>query len=172
MLLFSVALISWGLLLFETTHNATVSFFIAYFSSSVIVLASFRNYQKMVESRLESAVNVDERDPIDVLDDPYGLYLEQESEIDANKSIQEIIKEEKMNLKKERGSFKELFLNSLFAFRFSRLFAYILLLLGFFYLLHNKVIVLGYYLVALGLPIVVVVVYLFIINSRNGDFAS
>jgi len=172
MLLLSVALISWGLLLFEANYNATMSFFVAYFSSAIVVLASFRNYQKMVESRVESAVNVDERDLIDTLEDPYELYSETESKIEDNKSIQEIIKEEKRSLKKQRGSFRELFVNSLFAFRFSRLFAYFLLLLGFFYLLHNKVMVLGYYLVALGLPVVVIVVYLFIINSRNGDFES
>jgi hypothetical protein len=168
LLLLSIALIAGGLLYINSGSNEMLSFLIAYISSAIVVLVSFKNYQSMVDKRIESeAVGFDDRDMVDKLDDPYDLYSEESQESAGNVNIKEVIKEEKRALKKQKGSLKQLFKNSLYAFKFSRLFAYLLVVLGFFYLLREKVMVLGFYLSALIVPIIVVVLYLFIVNAKE-----
>ena len=168
LLLVSVALIAGGLLYINTTKGAMVSFLVAYFSSATVLMASFKNYQDMVAANLKNgAFNSDDRDIVEKIDDPYDLYSKEEETDSKDINIKEIIKEEKRALKAQRGSLKSLLKNSIYAFRFSRLLAYGVVVLGFFYLLKSKMMVLGYYLAALALPIIVVVFYLMVINRKN-----
>lgn len=167
MLLVAVALICTGVLLLENSPHAMSSFLVAYTTSAIVVLASFRNYQTMVLQRVENEKAVNEQsdyDLIDKIDDPYNLYEKQEPSLEQS-NIKEIIKEEKRRLKEQRGSIWTLFKNSLQAFRFWRLFAYFILILGFFYLLKNKMLILSYYLGALIIPIVIVILYLLLIKD-------
>ena len=167
MLLIAGALIAWGILLLYTNNNAMVSFFVAYFSSLFVLLSSFRNYQNMVQRGIAAkSLQVDNRDTVEKIDDPYDLYSEQEIEYDSKAPLKEIIKEEKRLLKKEKGSYKEIAKNTLYAFRFTRLLSYFVVVIGFLYLLKNNMLVLSYYLSALIIPFFIVVLYLFIIGVR------
>ncbi len=167
MLLIAGALIAWGVLLLYAKEDAMMSFFVAYFSSLVVLLASFRNYQNMVQRGVAAkSVQAVDRDITEKIDDPYALYSEEEGEYDTKTPLKVIIKEEKRLLKKERGSYKEIAKNTLYAFRFSRLLSYLVVVIGFFYLLKNKMLVLSYYLSALVIPFFIVVLYLFIIGVK------
>lgn len=167
MLLAAFALIFGGLLFLNSSPHAMSSFFVAYITSATVVLASFRNYQTMVLHRVasEGAENkFSDYDEIDKIDDPHNLYEEQELPKE-DFDIREVIKEEKRQMKEQKGSIWTLFKNSLQAFRFLRIFAYLFLVLGFFYLLKHNMMVLSYYLGALIVPIVIVIFYLFLIKD-------
>lgn len=118
---------------------------IAFLSSSLIMLASMQSHKNMVSNALTvGAVGDDDRDTLDKLEDPYGLYDEDD-------------KEERGNLKKQSRSVWETTKDAKASFSFYRLSAYALLVLGFFYLNGNDVLELIPYLSFLGIPLFVVV---------------
>ncbi len=134
---------------------------IGFITSSLVMLGSMKSYHSMVEGRLKvGAIPDDERDTLDKLEDPYDLYDDEKIEDDKEKSLQEVVKEERENLKKNRRSFFETTKDSKAAFSFYRLGAYILLILGFFYLNNNKILEIPFYLISLFIPTVVVVIVL------------
>ena len=167
MLFIAVALVATGLLMIKATHEEMMSFLVAYTSSAIVLLASFRNYNNMVNRGVEAkSFVVDNRDTVERIDDPFDLYSEENREYDSEASLKEIIKAEKRALKKGKGSLKKRAKNSLNAFRPLRLLSYLILVLGFFYLLKHKSLVLSYYLSALIIPIVIVIFYLFIVGAQ------
>ena len=130
---------------------------IAFLSSSLIMLASMKSYKNMVSNPINAgAVTDDGRDTLDKLEDPYDLYDEQES-IDEEKTLVEVVKEERANLKKGRRSIWETTKDAKASFSFYRLSAYAILVLGFFYLNTNKLLELIPYLSFLAIPLFVVV---------------
>ncbi|CAA6801446.1 MAG: Unknown protein [uncultured Sulfurovum sp.] len=135
---------------------------IAFISSSIIMIASMYSYQNMVKKGIMAgAMSDDGRDTLDKLEDPYDLY--DENNTVEEKSLEEVVKEERANLKKSRRSFWETSKDAKASFSFYRLFAYALLVLGFFYLNSNKLLDLLPYLIFLSLP-PLVVVYVLIKN--------
>lgn len=162
MLLIAGAIIALGLFMLQNgSQKEMLSFFIAYFSSSLVLLVSFQNYRSIVQKGIAAKSVVDNRDTIEKIDDPYELYDDASVAYDNEVSMKEIIKEEKRAFKKQKGTLKERVKNSLYAFRFSRVLSYLLLVLGFFYLIKHNALVIGYYLSALIIPITVVIIYLF-----------
>jgi len=163
MLLLSILLIVSGLIYINGGHSSLYSFIVAYVTSSIIVLSSFKSYQIMVNRRLDIDSNIlefDDRDSIDKIDDPYGLFDDSSEETDSNISLKEAIKEEKKILKKSRRGLKRGLKDSAFAFNPLRLVAYGIFVLGFFWLLNSNSLSIIYYLIAIAIPNIVIVIYL------------
>ncbi len=135
---------------------------IGFISSLLIMFASMISYRNMVENRVDLGMVVaeDNRDTIDKLEDPYDIFTEDERDDDGKKAFKEIVQEERDQLKKSKRSIWQVTKDSKAALSFYRLGAYLLLVLGFFYLNNNKLLDIGSYLFALSLPPVVVVIML------------
>lgn len=130
---------------------------VAFISSSLIMLASMKSYKNMVSNALAvGAVSNDGRDTLDKLEDPYDLYDEQEV-IEDEKTLVEVVKEERANLKKGRRSIWETTKDAKASFSFYRLSAYAILVLGFFYLNSNQILEFIPYLSFLALPLFIIV---------------
>jgi hypothetical protein len=145
---------------------------IAFVSSSLIMFASIISYSNMVQARLDMGMVVadDNRDTtLDKIEDPFDLYSEDKKslpkeelkkELKEEKSLKEVVVEEKKNLKKNRRSIWQTAKDSKAALSFYRLGAYAVLIFGFFYLNNNKILDISSYLFALALPPVIVVIML------------
>ena len=117
---------------------------VAFISSLFISIATFLSYRNNVQKRLEnedhSIDTLDDRDQIDEIDDPFDLYSEdepiiEEKELTVNE-IKTIIKDEKSKIKQH--TVKNLFKSSLSFVSLYRIAGYAILVLGFFYLVNNK----------------------------------
>ncbi len=135
---------------------------VGFFSSLLVVAASFGSYRRMVRQRLAAGMAAPEtRDNIDRMEDPYGIYDDEESGApESPENFREIVREEKARLKKSRRSPAKVARDAVPAFSPWRLGAYALLVLGFFFLRGKGWLVLAAYLPALALPIVVTVWFL------------
>ncbi len=167
MLLISGVIVGIGIVLLYGGREEMISFLIAYISSAVVLLISFRNYKRVVQRGVEAkSMVVDNRDSIERIDDPFDLYSKENREFESEASLREIIKAQKRALKRGRGSLKERVESTLYAFSPLRLFSYFLLIFGFLYLLKHKSLVLSYYLSALIIPVILVIFYLFIVGAQ------
>jgi len=134
---------------------------IGFITSSLVMFGSILSYRSMVYTRLNvGAISDDERDTLDKLEDPYDLYDEEKVKNDEDKTLVEVVKEERENLKKNRRSFLETTKDSKAAFSFYRLGAYMLLIFGFFYLNNNKILDIPSYLFSLFIPPVIISIML------------
>ena len=112
---------------------------IAFFSSLIVTVGSFIGYQKNVQLRASEHINEDDTyDELDKMDDKYDLYSPQIEELKVNleptkEEIQEAMKPIKQNY---FANFKSGFsgMASLY-----RLFGYVGLIVGFFYLNNNGI---------------------------------
>jgi hypothetical protein len=93
------------------------------------------------------------------LEDPYDLY-DENLENDKEKSLVEVVKEERANLKKNRRTLWQTTKDSKASFSFYRLGAYVLLIFGFFYLNNNKILDIPIYLFSLFIPSIILVILL------------
>ena len=170
LLLLSTLLIISPLLYLYASKECFYSFIVAFSASSLILLASFKSYKTMVTKRLEvaSSLEFDSRDVIDKLDDPYNLYDENENKKSQDLNLKELIKNEKRLLKKSKRSFSNFLKDSAKAFSFLRIGAYAIFVIGFFYLLKSKLLYLPCYLATIIIPNIIIVVYLQIVNSKEG----
>ena len=138
---------------------------VAYVSSSFVMLGSMLSYKGMVKQRLVGATSVsvykDEPDTLDKLEDPYDVFDDEiKKEEEPEKTLVEVVKEERENLKKSRRSIWETTKDSKPAFSFYRLGAYGGLIFGFFYLNSNEILLLTPYLLFLMIPTVIIVILL------------
>lgn len=131
---------------------------IGFISTSLVMLASMESYKRMVDARVENNIITidDTRDTIDKLEDPYDLYSEESVE-DENVDIRDAIKDEKSRMKKHRRSLSETLRDTKAALSFNRIGAYVLLVLGFFYLNRHRYLIAPAYILALTVPMLVVV---------------
>ena len=161
LLYLSVIFIVGGILYINASKEVLYSFLVAFASSAVVVLASFKNYKNMVESRVELSTGeeFDDRDTIDKLEDPYNLY-DEVPEIDENRNFKDIIKEQKAELKKNKRPLKQSVKDSARAFNYIRLIAYAILVLGFFTLLRSNNLNIFTYLATLIVPNIIAVIFL------------
>ena len=166
LLYISVLLIGGGLIFIFASKSALYSFVVAFITSSLVVLASFKNYKNMVDKRLANASGeeFDDRDELDKIEDPYNLYDEMQAN-DENKSFKDIIKEEKQRLKKQKRPLKQSISDSARAFNYIRLIAYTILVVGFFILLKSKNLNMAFYLATLIVPNFIAIVFLMNFNS-------
>jgi len=135
---------------------------IGFLSASLVMLASMGSYKRMVDARVEKSILAidDSRDTIEKLEDPYDLYSEASKE-EREKEIYDTLKEEKARLKRQRRSIMQTARDTKAALSLHRIVAYVVLVVGFFYLNRHGLLDIPSYLLALGIPSVVIVVLLF-----------
>ena len=154
LILLSIFLISSSILYMFVNKIELLSYVIAFITSTIVVLASFKNYKNMVDKRLQSledANEVDNQDLIDKIGNPYGVFDDE----DDSSNLKELKKSIKPNIDK-----KEVAKNSLIAFMPIRLVAYVILIAGFFLLLNNNYLDLYFYIPTLIIPNIISVIYL------------
>jgi len=133
---------------------------VAFISSSIVMLSSMKSYKNMVDGRLNvGSIPDDERDTLDKLEDPYDLY-DDENKVEEEKSLVEVVKEERANLKKSRRSVWDTTKDAKPSFSFYRLAAYAILIFGFFYLNTNQLLLIMPYLIFLSIPSIIIVIML------------
>ena len=134
-------------LFFGTAVFANVQ--VAFLSSFLIILASGYAHKKMIKGRIKNGVYADDRDPLDKIDDPHGLFDEEEineappEELD----LRAIVKEEKKKVKP--FSLANVKQGAKGSFSLYRLGAYLFLFLGFVALKNNHLLDVRIYLTAL-----------------------
>ncbi|MBU1667691.1 hypothetical protein KKC13_04675 [bacterium] len=134
---------------------------IGFITSTLVMFGSILSYRSMVQGRLNAgAIPDDNRDTIDKLEDPYDLYSEEQQRDDEDKTLKELVKEERKNLKKNRRSVWQTTKDSKASLSFYRLGAYALLIMGFFYLNSNQLLDIPSYLFSLIIPPVILVIML------------
>ena len=110
-----------------------------FISASLVMLASMKSYKRMVDARVElDLVTMDDsQDVIDKLEDPYDLYSEDVTE-EEEKSLVDTVKDERQKLKKTSRTLSQTIKDAKTALSLNRIGAYIVLILGFFYLNRFK----------------------------------
>jgi len=138
---------------------------IGFISASLVMLASMKSYQRMVNARVEHGVITmdDSKDVIDQLEDPYDLYSEDMLE-EEEKDLVEVVKEERKKSKDGR-SLAQILKDTKAALSVYRLGAYAMLILGFLYLNRHTLLHIPSYILALSIPMLVVVYIL--INDKD-----
>ncbi|SFV59072.1 hypothetical protein MNB_SM-7-188 [hydrothermal vent metagenome] len=120
---------------------------VAFLSSLFIILASGYSYKKMVDKGVKSDAYIDDKDPLDKIDDPHGLFEEETNKTDEDLDIKEIIKEERKKVKPlTLSSLREGIKGGLSLYRLG---AYLFLFVGFIALKNNHILDIKIYLVAL-----------------------
>jgi len=134
---------------------------IGFISSSLVMIASFLSYRRMVNTRVEhNIITIDDsKDVIDKLEDPHDLYSEEVIEEKENDLVA-TVKEEKRRLKENKRSLFETLKDTKAALSVYRLGAYIVLILGFLYLQRHEMLYIPAYIVALGIPPIIIVIVL------------
>ena len=140
---------------------------IGFISSSLVVLASLAAYKRMVDTRVELNIITldDSKDVMDQLEDPYDLYSEEIIE-DETKDLVKVVKEERKKHKDHRSVYQML-KDTKAAFSVYRLGAYAVLILGFLYLNRNGLLHIPTYIIALGLPPLIIVFILLQEKDNN-----
>jgi hypothetical protein len=150
---------------------------IGFISASLVMLASMKSYQRMVDARVEHGIITldDSKDVIDKLEDPYDLYSEEVVEeapqghflaSSGQKDLVEVVKEERQKLKANRRSLGQTLKDTKAALSIYRLGAYVVLILGFLYLNRHELLHIPSYILALSVPMLVVV-YILLGNKEN-----
>lgn len=130
---------------------------VAFVGSLFVTIASFLSYRKNVNNRLSNyktpanALNSQDRDKVDEIDDPFDLYTEYEEipeEELTSEKIKEIIKDEKSKVKK--NSFKNTIFSAGGFVSIYRVLGYGSLVFGFFALNNNKLFLAVPFLVGLS----------------------
>ena len=150
---------------------------VGFFTSALVIAASMVSYRRMIEKRLEqhSAIPEDDRDELDKIDDPHDLYSkDQESGGRENKEKElsrdtfvKVVKEEKANQKASKRTVSQVMKDARGSFTLYRIGAYLLLVLGFFYLNRHHYLHIPSYLFSLSVPPIIVVIIL-VMESRAG----
>jgi len=132
-----------------------------FITSSLVMVASLIAYRRMVNTRVEhNIITVDDsKDVIDQLEDPYDLYSEEVVQ-EEDKDLVETVKEEKKKLKESRRTLVQTLKDTKAALSVYRLGAYAVLILGFLYLNRHGLLHIPSYILALGLPPVIIVLML------------
>ncbi len=130
---------------------------IGFISASLVMLASMKSYKRMVDARVELDLVImdDSRDVIDKLEDPYNLYSEEVRE--EGKTLVDTVKNEPQKIKKSSRTLTQTIKDAKTALSLYRIAAYIVFILGFFYLNRHDLLQVPSYILAISLPMLVVV---------------
>ena len=128
---------------------------VAFLSSFFVMLGSFYSYKKMVSKQVESKSYVENRDELDIIEDPHDLYDETPlNDAPAEElDLKQIVKEEKAKIK--TFDFKSMKDGARAGFSMFRIGAYLFLVLGFISLKNNDILEISIYLPSLLLGIVI-----------------
>lgn len=143
---------------------------IGYISSTLVMVASIVSYRRMVNARVEHNIVTmdDSKDVIDKLEDPYDLYSEDVVE-DEEQDFAATVKEEKKKLKENRRTVYQTIKDTKAALSIYRLGAYAILILGFLYLNRQGLLHIPSYIIALGIPSVIIVTLLLKEKEKNSQ---
>ena len=110
---------------------------IAFFSSLMITIASYLGYEKNIQDRLKNHKNDDDSyDELDKMDDKYDLYSPEIEQLEINEPTPQEIKKAMKPIKQNYFiNFKSSFSGMISLYR---IFGYIGLVVGFFYLNNNN----------------------------------
>lgn len=146
-------------LLIFLTYFISLEFYanlqVAFLSSFFVMLGSFYAYKKMISKRVEAKSYIQNRDELDVIDDPHHLY----DETPLNEApyeelnLKQIVKEEKAKIK--TFNLKSMKIGASAGFSAFRMGAYLFLVLGFISLKNNDMLDISIYLPSLLVGIVV-----------------
>lgn len=126
------------------------SFEVALLSGAVIIMGSLYAYRNMIRTRTLGVEIDDNKDIIDMMDDPYDLYEEERQ--DEVQDIKELIKEEKA--KQKQNIIENTTKNSAAWVSVYRLLPYAFLVLGFLGLQNNHSLTLLPYMTGLGVGMI------------------
>ena len=146
-------------LLIFLTYFISLNFYanlqVAFLSSFFVMLGSFYSYRKMIINRVEAKSYIDNRDELDIIDDPHDLYDETPlNEAPAEElDLKQIVKEEKAKIK--TFNIKSLKDGASAGFSMFRIGAYIFLVLGFISLKNNDILDISIYLPSLLFGIII-----------------
>jgi len=134
---------------------------IAFLSSLIVTIGSYLGYERNVDNRVKNHVNEDDNyDEMDKMDDKYDLYSPEVPEIEVNETpTKEEIKEAMKPIKQNHfANFKSGFAGMASLYR---IFGYVGLVIGFFYLnnngyLHIYSYILGFLIVPLSSLIITI----------------
>jgi len=131
---------------------------IGFISSALVMIASMISYRRMVNTKVEHKIITldDSKDVIDKLEDPYDLYSEEVPQ-EEEKDLKETVKEERKRLKENRRTLYQTLKDTKAALSVYRLAAYAVLVLGFLYLNRHDLLHIPSYILALGIPPVIIV---------------
>jgi len=155
-------LIALSMIFFDmkVLYNTQVGFISA---TLMIMFASMASYRRMVKARVANDIITmdDSKDMIDKLEDPYDLYGEEvvPSE-EEERTLPQVIKEEKQKFKASRRSLTETLKDTKAALSLYRIGAYAVLVLGFMYLVRHELLCVPALIIGITLPIVTVVTLL------------
>ncbi|MCV6606763.1 MAG: hypothetical protein OIF32_01000 [Campylobacterales bacterium] len=110
---------------------------VAAVGSIITTLGSFHGYKKMVKNKAKDYEVIDDEDEdrdLNNLEDPYGLYDDDEIKNDENLDIKKVVKEERAKLKTNWG---EVFSTFKANISFFRLAGYVTIIFAFFTLLEK-----------------------------------
>ena len=136
---------------------------IGYFTSALVIAASMVSYRRMIEKRLEyePAVTDTERDELDKIDDPLELYDEEQEDRELSRDeFAKVVQAEKAKQKASKRSITQVMKDAKGSFTLYRIGAYLLLVLGFFYLNRHHYLHIPSYLFSLSVPPAIVVIIL------------
>jgi len=137
---------------FFGTRTWLINSQIGFLSSILVVLASMHSYSKMVQRQVDNAKPLDDEDDmLEKIEDPHGLFKEDDIEPQEEESKEE-----------PKISVLESLKNSRASISFYRIGAYGVFALGFLYLSSHKILHIQSYFAGISLPIVVIVTLLFL----------
>jgi len=152
-------LITTLLLSILSNFTVIINFQIGFLSSFIIIMGSYIGFKSKIDSSVsEYKGEYKDIDLLDKIDDRFDLYSK-EIKFDESIDIKEVIKEEKS--KNRANIIKNLKYSGSF-FSLYRIFGYLFLILGFFYLNNNALLNITIYLISLGIvPIAILTSVLF-----------
>ena len=122
---------------------------VAFLGSFLIIVASGFAHKRMVQRGVQSGIYEQERDLLEAIDDPHGLFEERAEEAIPEEQIdlKSVVQEEKRRIRPfSAGSLRHGLRGSLTLYRIA---AYLFLVLGFIALKNNQILNVGVYLSAL-----------------------
>jgi hypothetical protein len=164
-------IIDFGIIVFCLLSGHTdwlINTQIAFFSSLMVTVGSYLGYKRNVQNRVEDHVNDDDSyDEVDKMDDKYDLYSAEEPQVEVNETpSKEEIKEAMKPIKQNHfANFKSGFTGMA---SFYRLFGYVGLIIGFFYLNNNGYLhIYSYILGFLIVPVSSLIISIALKNEYN-----
>ena len=129
----------------------------------MVILASFDSYKRMIEARVASGEIPYERDELDIIDDKFELFEEEEESQQDHKEVFKQEKKKALNIKQNVTNLKE---SSPAIFAFKRVGSYALLFVGFISLAKSSLFIITPYLIGLLIVPLVSSFSFLIINQK------
>lgn len=132
---------------------------IALIASIFVTGGSFLGYRKLILKRAKNYENIDDRDLLEKIEDPYGLYEENSNQ---NLSAKELFQEEKQKIKGfKKGVFNFISTSSAFLSIY-RVFGYLFLIISVLFLIDKKIFYPIHYFLGLSLVPLSAMIFMFV----------